>query len=80
MATELPKFSKELILKKPGQSWNQEEVSRDNHSQNISDQLSSSRETMYYEKSLIVIFWDFWLVLTKRLFFSRENGDWAIFL
>ena len=37
MAMELQKVSKELSLKEPKTSSNQEKVSRDKHSQNISD-------------------------------------------
>ena len=37
MLLHLPKLSKELGLKEPGPTWNQEKVSRDNLSQNIPD-------------------------------------------
>ena len=36
MALQLPKLSKELYLNGPGPSYNQEIVSRDNQSENIS--------------------------------------------
>ena len=37
MELQLPKLSKELSLKEPGPSYNQEKVSRDNQSQIVLD-------------------------------------------
>ena len=67
-------FLKKLILKESGANYNQKNVSRDNQSQNMLDELYFSCEMVHYAKRFIAIFRDFFASINKVSFFSGRMG------
>ena len=73
-ALELPILSENLSLKGYVVDWNEKIISRDNHSQNIWDQLLLSCEIRHCEKSLISFSQQYLASINKIFTLARRLG------